>query len=97
MPCAKELYFIGLNGPWAIDSRKASQIFLTCSHVENYCSCLLTRCSHLFGIIPGKFSTHLNLVVNRICVVIIIIKICTQIQNAGTGSKFGDKPSPWCK
>ena len=50
---------IGLNGPWAIDSIKASQIasqiFLTCSHVENYCNCLLTTCSHLFGmiIIPG--------------------------------------------
>ena len=38
-----------------VASQIASQIFLTCSHVENYCNCLLTTCSHLFGmiIIPG--------------------------------------------
>ena len=83
--CAKKLYFIDLNGPWAIDSIKASQIVLTCSHAENYCNCLLTRCSHLFGMITisGKFSTHLNLVVNRICVILIIIKILHKYRMLG--------------
>ena len=57
------------------------------SGLENPMDCIVhgvvksrTRLSDFhFQFIPGKFSTHLNLVVNRMCVVIIIIKICTQI------------------
>lgn len=99
MPCAKELGLIGFSGPWAIDSIKAPQIFLMCSHVENYYNCLLTRYSHLFRMItiPGKFLTHWNLVISRMWVIIIIVKICTQLQDARSGSKFGDRASAWCK